>query len=92
MNSLKKDEGVPFLNFAGSPGVPLLNFEWGPGSQDTEVPLLGSWSHVYTMPCKKSYLDSLSVPTSLSLRSTSFGDGELNEIKSNDSILNKKNT
>ena len=34
MNSLKKVEGVPVLNFVGGPGVPLLNFE-GPG-----VPLL----------------------------------------------------
>ena len=63
MNSLKKGEGVPLLNFEGGPGVPLLNFEGGPG-----VPLLnfrgvpgltfklwggsrvpGSWSHFYTM-------------------------------------------
>ena len=35
MNSLKKGEGVPFLNFEGGPGVPLLNFEGGSG-----VPLL----------------------------------------------------
>ena len=35
MNSLKKGEGVPLLNFVGGPGVPLLNFEGGPG-----VPLL----------------------------------------------------
>ena len=35
MNSLKKGEGVPLLDFVGSPGVPLLNFEGGPG-----VPLL----------------------------------------------------
>ena len=45
MNSLKKGEGVPLLNFEGCPGVPLLNFEgssgvpllnfkWVPGSQD----------------------------------------------------------
>ena len=26
MNSLKKGEGVPLLNFEGGPGVPLLNF------------------------------------------------------------------
>ena len=62
MNSLKKGEGVPLLNFEGGPGVLLLNFEGGPG-----VPLLnfrvvpcptfklwgglpGSWSHFYTMP------------------------------------------
>ena len=30
-NSLKKDEGVPLLNFEGSPGVPLLSFEESPG-------------------------------------------------------------
>ena len=35
MNSLKKYEGGPLLNFEGLPGVSLLNFEWGPG-----VPLL----------------------------------------------------
>ena len=35
MNSLKKGEGVPLLNFEGGPGIPLLNFEGGPG-----VPLL----------------------------------------------------
>ena len=35
MNSLKKGEGVPLLNFEGSPGVPLLNFEG-----DLGVPLL----------------------------------------------------
>ena len=35
MNSLKKGEGVPLLNFEGGPGVLLLNFEGGPG-----VPLL----------------------------------------------------
>ena len=48
MNSLKKGEGVPLLNFEGDPGillwnfegghgVPLLNFEGGPG---VLVPLL----------------------------------------------------
>ena len=63
MNSLKKGEGVPLLNFEGGPGVlllnfeggpgvPLLNFEGGPGSQGPEVP--GSWSHFYTMPTKAS--------------------------------------
>ena len=31
MNSLKKGEAVPFLNFVGGPGTPLLNFEAGPG-------------------------------------------------------------
>ena len=35
MNSLKKGEGVPLLNFEGGPGVLLLNFEGGP-----RVPLL----------------------------------------------------
>ena len=35
MNSLKKGEGVPLLNFEEGPEVPLLNFEGGPG-----VPLL----------------------------------------------------
>ena len=40
MNSLKKGEGVPLLNFERGPGVPLLNFEGGPGSwsQGPEVP------------------------------------------------------
>ena len=50
MNSLKKGEGVPLLNFDESPGVPLLNFGGGrgvpgptflgvqgPGSQGSEV-------------------------------------------------------
>ena len=31
MNLLKKGEGVPLINFEGSPGVPLLNFEGSPG-------------------------------------------------------------
>ena len=39
MNSLKKGEGVPLLNFEGSPGVPLLNFQGG--SQGPEVLGLG---------------------------------------------------
>ena len=34
MNSLKKVEGVPLLNFEGGPGVPLLNF------RGSRVPLL----------------------------------------------------
>ena len=39
MNSLKKGEGIPLLNFEAGPGFPLLNFEespWvpGPGSRD----------------------------------------------------------
>ena len=32
MNSLKKGEGAPLLNFLGGPGVPLLNFEGIRGS------------------------------------------------------------
>ena len=35
MNSLKKGEGVPLLNFVESPEVPILNVGVGPG-----VPLL----------------------------------------------------
>ena len=31
MNSLKKGEGIPFLNFEGGPAVPLLNFRGVPG-------------------------------------------------------------
>ena len=41
MNSFKKGEGVPLLNFEGGPGVLVLNFEdvpgpgsRGPGSRD----------------------------------------------------------
>ena len=45
MNSLKKGEGVPHLNFEGGSGVPILNFKESPG-----VPLLnfrgGPGSHV----------------------------------------------
>ena len=37
VNSLKKGEGVPLLNFEEGPGVPLLNFEGGLG-----IPLLNS--------------------------------------------------
>ena len=37
VNSLKKGEEVPLLNFEGGPGVPLFNFEGGPG-----IPLLNS--------------------------------------------------
>ena len=44
MNSLKKGEGIPLLNFVGGPGVPLLNFEGGP-----EVRVPRSWCHFYTM-------------------------------------------
>ena len=43
MNSLKKSEGVPLLNFEGGPGVPLLNFERGPVVQllgESRVPPL----------------------------------------------------
>ena len=35
MNSLKKGEGVPLINFEGGPAVLPLNFEGGPG-----IPLL----------------------------------------------------
>ena len=60
MNSLKKGEGVPLLNFEGGPGILLLNFEGDPG-----VPLLnfegglrcrvpGSWSHFYAMQTRKT--------------------------------------
>ena len=31
MNSVKKGEGFPLLNFEAGPGVLLLNFEGGPG-------------------------------------------------------------
>ena len=31
MNSLKKGEQVPLLNFVGGPGIPLLNFRGVPG-------------------------------------------------------------
>ena len=31
MNSLKKGEPLPLLNFEGGPGILLLNFEGGPG-------------------------------------------------------------
>ena len=34
MNSLKKGEGVPLLNFEGGPGVPLLNFKGGPAGSN----------------------------------------------------------
>ena len=83
MNSLKKGEGVPLLNFEGGPGILLLNFEGGP-----EVPLLnfrgvpgptfklrgrswipGSWSHFYTMPETCYFLNSqeIALPLNLSL-------------------------
>ena len=72
MNSLKKGEGVPLLNFEGGSGVLLLNFEGGPGSHfktlgGSRVPLLnfeggpgvpGSWSHLYSMP-KSNAFDKL---------------------------------
>ena len=32
MNSLKKGEGIPLLNFVGGPGILLLNFEGSPGA------------------------------------------------------------
>ena len=54
MNSLKKGEGVPLLNFVGGPGTLLLDFEGGPGVpplnfRGSRFPLLnfeggpGSW-------------------------------------------------
>ena len=32
MNSLKKGQGVPHLNFKKGPGVPLLKFDGVPGA------------------------------------------------------------
>ena len=60
MNSLKKAEGVPLLNFEGVLGVPLLNFRGVPGptfklwgvSRVSRSRVPGSWSHFYTMPEK----------------------------------------
>ena len=50
MNSLKKVEGVPLLDFLGGFGVPLLNFEGGPGVTLLNVKgVPESWSHFYTM-------------------------------------------
>ena len=57
MNSLKKDEGVPLLNFedvpvlnlGGGSRLPFLNFE---GVQWSRVP--PSWSHFYSMPSNSS--------------------------------------
>ena len=40
MNSLKKGEGVPLLNFQEGPGVLLLNFEGGGG---------GSWGPTFEL-------------------------------------------
>ena len=65
MNLLKKDEGVPLLNFEGVPGVPLLNFEG-----DSGIPLLNfeeglgfrvQGSHFYTMPYDQCMLIRKSV-------------------------------
>ena len=61
MNSLKKGEWLPLLNFEGGAGVPLLNFEggaWVPlfnfdGGLGSRVP--GSWSHFYTMASNWSH-------------------------------------
>ena len=63
MNSLKKGEGVPLLNFEGGPGAPLLNFRGVPGltsklwvGSRVRGPMIprsrvpGSQSHFYTMP------------------------------------------
>ena len=53
MNSLKKGEGVPLLNFEGDPGVPLLNFEGGPGSRVPGSQGPGSWGPGPTFtPCR----------------------------------------
>ena len=60
MNSVKKGEGVPLLNFEGGPvilllnfeggsGVPLLNFKGVPGSRVPRSRVSGSWSHFYIM-------------------------------------------
>ena len=45
MNSLKKGEGVPLLNFVGGPEVPLLNFEGGSGVTPLNFEG-GPWSRV----------------------------------------------
>ena len=45
MDSLKKGQGVPLLNFEGGLGVTLLNFRGVPRSW-----VSGSWPHFYTMP------------------------------------------
>ena len=64
MNSLKKGEMAPLLNFEGGPRILLLNFDGGPGVpllnfREVSGPtfklwegswVLGSWSHFYTMP------------------------------------------
>ena len=59
MNSLKKGEGVPLLNFEGGPGVPLLNFRgvpgptfklWG-GSPDPGVLVLLLHHAILLFPC-----------------------------------------
>ena len=51
MNSLKKGEGVPLLNFEGGPGILLLNFEGVqvPGPRVRR-------SHFYTMPLHSLFL------------------------------------
>ena len=71
MNSLKKGEGVPLLNFVGGlgvpllnfeggPGVPLLNFEGGSGSQVLEPQDPGTWNPGPTFtPCRYSMQNSL---------------------------------
>ena len=57
MNSVKKGEGVPLLNFVGSPEVPLLNFEWGPGVPLLNFRVLGSRDPGPTFtPCQVSLL------------------------------------
>ena len=60
MNSLKKGEGVPLLNFEGGPVVPLLNIRGVPsptfklwrGFRVSGLRVAGTWSHFYTMPLK----------------------------------------
>ena len=47
--------GVSLLNFDGGSRFPLLNFEGGFGSRVPRSQALGSWSHSYTMPFRKSH-------------------------------------
>ena len=55
MNSLKKGEGVPLLNFAGGSRVPILNFEGCSESRNLRSCVPGSCSHFYTMPILISF-------------------------------------
>ena len=76
MNSLKKGEGVPLLNFEGGSGVPLLNFKgvlgptfklsgesWVPGPRVLRSQVLESWSHFYTMPSLNNIISQKSNKT-----------------------------